>query len=151
MTENIKRGRGRPRKEESRAVDRPKRVPVDDYSGPLHIHNPNPDYRYYWFLDSAIDGFKLFNAQRKGWEFVTTDDGLAISQSFVYKTDNVGSVYRVPGNMKTGEYQYLMKMHVDLYEQYKDLKQAKIDRKEDGMFRADEKEGQYGKARYESE
>jgi hypothetical protein len=147
----VRRGPGRPRKEETRAEDRPERPRMDVNSGPLKIHNPNPDYHYAFVLASSEDGNEIFRKVGNGWELVTTDEGLKISDAFVHKTNSVGSIYRVPEIRTPGRYNYLMKIRKEWHDEDVAAEQAKIDEKEKGIFRADKSEGQYGNARYINE
>jgi hypothetical protein len=120
---------------------------MEHYVGPLHISNPDPDFVYRWTEDRSENGTVITKRLANDWDFVRTDEGLHISQSHAYSSQNVGSIYRVPASKTGGTYLYLMKIPVDWYEEDQAEKQERIDRTEKGLFQVDKKDGQYGARR----
>lgn len=155
-----KRRPGRPRKMDTRAelhitetagapeVATPvrKRSKINDrFDGPLHIPNPDPDYVYRWVIDRADNGVRVTRLRANDWEFVTNEEGLQISDSFLFNgSGNVGSIYRAPANRAANEFYFLMKIRREWYEEDQEAKQSRIDRTEQGLFQVDKKDGQYG-------
>jgi hypothetical protein len=154
-----KRRPGRPRKMDTRAERHPteadkapevttpvrKRKKMQDrFDGPLYIPNPDPDFVYRWVIDRAENGVRVTRLQARDWEFVTNEEGLQISDSFLFNTKNVGSIYRAPANRAANEFYFLMKIKREWYEEDQQEKQDKIDKTEEGLFQVDKKDGQYG-------
>lgn len=148
-----KRGPGRPKtnRDEERAT-RPERVPMSEQGGTLTLIGKNPDFEYYWAVDNSENGHNVYKFQLAGWELSTTenDPGIKIGADFVYQTQNVGSVYRVPAS-KTGGYLYLMRIRKEWYDEDAQRAQKKITDRENGIFSAEKGEGQYGNSGYYTE
>lgn len=142
--ERIKRGPGRPRKEETPVrQNRPRRRQYEE-NGPLYIANPDPNYQYYWAMDFAENGPKVQRLLNRDWEFVTTDDNLEIGSGFEYEVKDVGSVYRVPADQSGQRYHFLMKIPKEWYEEDMLIEQERITKSERKMLEPDKAEGQYG-------
>lgn len=146
--ERIKRGPGRPKIE--RVSGRPERPSTGRSRGKLYVTGTNPDYTYYWAVDTAENGYNIFDFRERGWEFSTkeNDPNIKIGDLYVHTVENVGSVYRVPANKK-GEYHYLMRIRKEWADEDFMRQQQEVDEKESGIFRADKGDGQYGGAHYE--
>lgn len=133
MTEvTKKRGPGRPRKEETRATERPtKRIPIHEQSGTLSVMNKDPDYEYYWELDSDERGTRIARLQLAGWDFAPAD-AHKIGETMVYKSENVGSIIRVPAG-RDGRYLYLMRIRKEWYDEDKKVQSDRIKEQERQM------------------
>lgn len=158
-----KRKPGRPRKGESRAerhvtaadeapeVARPTRKRNklrDNYVGPLHIANPPEGWELRWVEDRADNGATIAKRLANDWTFVTTSEfDLQISQSYVYETSNVGSIYRTPAGKSSPNHLYLMKIPAEWYQEDQDAKEARIAKSESGLFSVDKNDGEYGASR----
>lgn len=129
MTDNVeqpvKRKRGRPRKDETRAVSRPERVPVSGNRDILTVRGKNPEYHYRWVKDTDEDGQRILKFRNAGYEFCGSDEGLQVGQNMVFKSENVGSIVRKPAG--SGEYFYLMRIYKEWYEEDQAAKQREID------------------------
>lgn len=147
----VKRGRGRPRKSESRADSRPRRTPVSGYRDLLVVLGKDPDYHYRFVKDVSDNGTRILRYLNGGYDLVTTDDNLQIGQEYVYKTENIGSVYRVPADPSLGTYYYLMKIRKDWYEEDQELKEDALLDIEESIYGPDENKGQYGSVKVGSQ
>lgn len=149
----VKRGPGRPKtnRDEERA-ERPERIPLSEQGGVLTVIGKDPDFEYFWAVDNSENGHNTYKLTLAGWEFSNTenDPGIKIGSDFVYQTQNVGSVYRVPA-AKTGGYHFLMRIKKDWYDEDARKAQKKISDKEKGIFTAERGEGQYGSSGYYTE
>jgi hypothetical protein len=136
MVEEIKRGRGRPRKDESRVADpqtRPKRTPVSGNRDILTVLGKDPEYEYRWIADYSEDGQRIWRFMQAGYTFVSANT-VEVGQSHVYQSENVGSIVRRPAG-KTGDFLYLMKIPKEFYNEDQAAKQAEIDSVERSMQR----------------
>ena len=144
INEPAKRGRGRPRKNpvgEVTGVTRENRTPVAGFRDILTVEGKDPDYHYRWVLDESEQGRRVFTHQRAGYTFATIEEGLQIGQSNVYKSDNVGSLIRVPND--DGRWLHLMKIPKDWHEDDLKAKAAETDAKE-ASIKNPGLEGTYG-------
>lgn len=144
----VKRGRGRPRKNDvSRAEDvsgRPRvRVPVSGNRDILTIVGKDPAFEYRFVLDGSENGQRIQKFKQAWWELVDGSDGQhTVGQDMVYKTENVGSIIRVPaGNSK---FYYCMRIPKEYYKQDQDAKQTDIAEREKAIIQTDSDNGQYG-------
>ena len=143
----IKRGRGRPRKIERPDVlnaRRPDRVPIHDSRDILTVEGKNPHYEYRWVLDRDESGQRIYKFLNAGYEFATKDvDRLQVGDHMVFKSGNVGSIYRTPAG--GNQYLYLMRIRKDWYEEDQNKKQRDILETERTMIeREKQDEGRYG-------
>ena len=142
----VKRGRGRPRKNvDNRAEEvsgRPRqRVPVSGNRDILTIEGKDPDYVYRFILDGSEDGQRIQKFKAAGYDLVSSD-GHSVGQDMVYKTNNVGSIIRVPaGNSK---FYYCVRIRKEWYKEDQSLKQGEILDREKAITRTDSENGQYG-------
>jgi len=151
MSEQVtvtKRGRGRPRLDEARTEQvsstRPPRVPVSGNRDILTVTGKDPDYVYRWVIDSDERGQRILKFLGAWYEFVRSDDGNhVVGQDAVYKSENVGSIIRVPAG--SGKYQYLMRIRKEYYDADQKSKQDEIRDREKAITRTDSDNGQYGK------
>lgn len=142
--ERVKRGPGRPRKTEKPVERTRRRRKRQDGEGPLHIANPDKDYKYAWVLDTSEAGPNCLKYINRDYEFVTTDDGLQIGSSFEYESKSDGSIYRVPAGKADSRYLFLMKIPKEWYNEDFAEEQRKIDARERNMLKPDKADGQYG-------
>ena len=144
----VKRGRGRPRKNDvDRAEDvsgRPaQRVPVSGNRDILTIQGKDPAFEYRWILDGSEDGQRVQRFRNAWWELVHSDDGQhKVGQDMVYKTENVGSLIRVPAG--SGKFYYLMRIPKEYYKEDQAAKQSDITDREKAITQTDSDNGQYG-------
>jgi len=152
--------RGRPRKEVSRADEnKPTRIPVSGNRDILTVQGKDKDYEYRWIVDADENGHRIFRFMQGGWEFATTEQGLKIGQAAIYKSENVGSILRVPAGKtiaSKGEYQYLMRIKKQFYREDQVAKEKALKETERKSFKADkdmtaEGMGQYGQTDVETE
>jgi len=145
--------RGRPRKEVSRADEnKPTRIPVSGNRDILTVKGKDKDYEYRWVVDSDENGHRIFRFMQGSWEFATTEQGLEIGQMAIYKSENVGSIIRVPAGKtqaSKGEYQYLMRIKKKFYQEDQRAKEKALKETERKAFKADKDMspdgmGQYG-------
>lgn len=143
-----------PKPTESRAEtvsERPNRQSIkESYRNILTVEGKDPNYEYRWILDrygrndddagTYHPGQRIMRFQNSGWELVYSSE-VSVGESHVYKTENVGSIVRIPAGQ--GEFQYLMKIKKEWYDEDQANKQEEIDEIEESMGRAG-KEGQYG-------
>jgi len=145
MMEQVKRKRGRPRKNTPDSIVkavRPKRVPFGAQREILAVSGKDPNYHYRWVLDKNENGNRIMRFLRAGYSFVASDT-VTVGDELVLKTTNYGSIVRQPGN-STGEFLYLMKLPMEYHLEDNKAKQDAIDETENQMRRALD-EGQYGK------
>jgi hypothetical protein len=116
------------------------RPSLDNYRDILTVEGKDPDYHYRWVLDESEIGRRIYFMKRAGYTFVDSDE-VVVGESQVYKTENVGSVVRVPSGEHDSRYLYLMKIPMDLYEHNKDMKQERIDYVERQITRKRPKDG----------
>ena len=144
MTEATKKkAPSRPTKDISRAARPEHRVPIHGMRDKLTVRGKNPDFEYRWVRDTNEDGARIFEFHNAGWDFVQSDSGVQIGQSLVYKTENVGSIIRVPSG--DGEYMYLMFIPKELYDADQAEKAYAIDELERQIIEPQEDDGQYGR------
>ena len=142
-----KRGPGRPRKNDVSRVDvttgRAPRVPVSGNRDILTIEGKDPSFEYRWIIDSAENGQRIQKFGKAWWELVLSDDGQhSVGQDMVYKTENVGSIIRVPAG--TGKFYYLMRIPKEYFAADQNEKQKEIKDRESAMTQTDSDNGQYG-------
>lgn len=133
----------------TRAANRPKRVPMGAHRDVLTVDGLDPGYVHRWVLDAGERGQRILRFELAGYSFCPAD-GLNIGQAMVYKTENVGSIVRVP-NGKSGEYLYLMRINKELYEEDQDSKEANLLDVEKQLRRVSEEEGETGKVKLSSD
>lgn len=132
--------------------ERPERTPLrESYRNILTVDNKDPNYEYRWVLDSYArhddntgkfyPGQRIAKFQGAGWVFVKNDE-VSVGDSYVYKTENIGSIVRVPAGQ--GEYHFLMKIKKEWYEEDQEAKMKQIDDVEKGMKNPKAEMGQYG-------
>lgn len=146
----VKRGRGRPRKNDVSRVEggatRPPRVPVSGNRDILTVEGKDPAFDYRWVLDASESGQRILKFTKAWWEFVTSDDGQhTVGQDMVYKTENVGSIVRVPAG--SGKFYYLMRIPKEYYAADQKAKQDDINEREQAITQTDSDNGQYGEVK----
>jgi len=146
----IKRGRGRPRKNDVSRVEggaeRPARVPVSGNRDILTIEGKDPAFAYRWVLDSSENGQRIMKFTSAWWDLVHNDDEQhRVGQDMVYKTENVGSIIRVPAG--SGKFYYLMRIPNEYYEADQVSKQKDINEREQTITQTDSENGQYGEVK----
>jgi hypothetical protein len=116
----------------------------------LHVENPDPAFKYFWPLDASPSGQNCFRYLQNGWEFVTKDDKLLIGDSCIFDAGgSLGSIYRVPAVRPENMYHFFMKLPKEWADEDDAEAQAKITAREQALFTADKKDGQYGHTGYE--
>ncbi len=141
----VKRGSGRPPKVKSPLdikVTRETRVPMGGFRDILSVANKDPNYHYTWPLDLSENGTQIARFLQAGYEFVRSEEQAIIGEASVYQTENIGSVYRVPGG--GGYYHYLMKIPMEFYEDDKRRHSEVVDRSERALTGKFSEEGFYG-------
>lgn len=137
-----KRGAGRPPKEGRYRlnVKRDTRIAVGGYRDILTLENTDPDYHYYWELDSSETGPTIHRRLLAGYSFVQDDEGVLVGQASVFKSEAVGSILRVPNG--DGRYLYLLKIPMEWYEEDREAIEQRINETEDAI-RGPQLEGGY--------
>lgn len=98
---------GRPRvKVPKSGVTRETRVPIDGARDVLTVVGKDPNYFYYWELDSDENGNRIHKRRMAGYEFVQSGT-VKVGQASVYKSHEHGSLIRHPSG---GDYLYLMRI-----------------------------------------
>ena len=130
-----KRGRGRPRKvdieAEKNRVTKETRVPLGGFRNILTVENKDPNYHYFWAIDETEGGTAIARAQQAGYEFVRPEEGVVVGEASVFKTENVGSIIRVPAG--GGMFHYLMKMPMAFYEDDQRRHNERVDQTESAL------------------
>lgn len=129
----IKRGKGRPDKRGRYRlnVTRDTRVPVGGYRDILTLENTDPDFHYYWEIDTSETGPNIHKRLRAGYDFVRDDEGVIVGQASVFKTESVGSILRVPNG--DGRYLYLMKIPMEWFLEDMERNNQVVDETEDAL------------------
>lgn len=127
---------GQSRAEPMRPADwRPRSI--GDYRDILGVIGKNSNFVYRFVLSKKDFSKRIYDALRAGWEFVdaTKEKHLILGDHAVAKTDQHGSLYRIPaGNTTPDDYLYLMKMRKEDAEYVQALKERDIKRGEDAIF-----------------
>jgi len=124
-------------------TDRPKRVPINGMErNILSVDGCDPEYVYRWVLDVSEDGTRIERFKSASYEFAPSD-GLTVGDQAVYQSKSKGSVVRAPAG-RDGNYQYLMRIPKEFYDEDLEAKAAAVDATEQQMKRPSE-DGQYGK------
>lgn len=128
----------RPTKKESRAEtlnSRPERVPLTGHRDKLTVRGKDPEYQYRFVkdvCDTVTDnsgsiqlkpGNRILRFQAAGWEFVNSDD-VQVGAADVYKTENIGSIVRIPAGLN--EFLYLMRIRKDWYQEDQKTKEKEL-------------------------
>jgi len=142
-----KRGPGRPRKHDVSRADastgRAPRVPIAGNRDILTVGGKDPSFSYRWILDASENGQRIMKFNKAWWDLVHSDDGQhTVGQDMVYKTDNVGSIIRVPAG--SGKFYYLMRILKEYYDADQVSKSNEIAEREQAMTQTDNNNGQYG-------
>jgi len=103
---------------------RPERIPVSGQRDILTVRGKDPAYVYRWVKDEHENGQRMLKFKDAGYEFVINGDSVSVGQNHVYKSENVGSLIRVPAGQ--GEFLYLMKQLKEFYEEDQAVKQSEI-------------------------
>ncbi len=133
---------GRPRKYVAKTgITKETRVPVEGLRDILTVEGKDPNFHYYWELDSDETGTNIYKRLRAGYEFVQADT-VIVGQANVYKSSNVGTIVRVPN--PDGRYLYLMRIPKDWHED--DLKAQELRNKESeqSIYEDANQSGRYG-------
>ena len=93
--------------------------------------NKDPDFQYYWELDGDERGTKIAKLQLAGWDFAPAD-AHKVGETMVYKSENVGSIIRVPAG-RDGRYLYLMRIKREWYDEDKSKQTNRIKEQERQM------------------
>ena len=125
------------------STERPARVPVSGNRDILTVAGKDPSFAYRWILDSSENGQRIMKFNKAWWDLVHSDDGQhTVGQDMVYKSENVGSIIRVPAG--SGNFYYLMRIPKEYYNKDQDLKQSDITDHEKAITQTDSDNGQYG-------
>lgn len=144
MEGQVKRGRGRPRKEVAavvaeQVVVRPKRTPVSGSRDVLAVQlrkDVRSRFSPRWVKDVDVNGSRVLRFLNAGYTFVRAEEVDSVGAESVQKASDVGNVIRVPaGKEYTASgapmYLYLMKIPKEFYEEDQSAKQQKISELED--------------------
>ncbi len=119
-------------------------VPVAGAQDILTVENKDPDFFYYWVVDTQEGGSQIFKHKRAGYKMVDADaEPLVVGSDSVYKTEKDGSIYRVPA--RSGGFHFLMKLPMELYEMYQEEREVRLQQTEASVFSPNEEQGQYGR------
>jgi hypothetical protein len=125
-----------------------KRVPVSGMRDILTVYGKDPAFEYRFVKDEHENGSRIARFTRGGWEFTRPDkhNQIIIGQEAVYKTEQDESIIRFPAG--SGQFNYLMQIRKELYDEDQKTKQDNIDELEStmtGTRTSDDNElGQYG-------
>lgn len=146
----------RPTAKESRAStlsDRPERIPLVGHRDKLTVRGKDPAFVYRFVKDvpgivqdnsgsiQLTPGQRIMRFQQAGWEFVQAED-VEVGANNVYKTENVGSIVRVPAG--TNEFLYLMRIKREWYEEDQKAKDKLLIDAERQFSGPTQEEGMYG-------
>ena len=124
---------------QSRAEDRPSRVPVGVQKAITTVYDQDVNYVYRWVndVDDRIERFKL-----GGWEIVDSKS-VRVGQRSVDSTGKMsGTISRNVGSSRTA---FLMRIKKEYYEQDQAEKARIIKESEDAMLKKENNaEGRYG-------
>lgn len=144
MMSNTRKQSLKPAAHESRAESvsgRPDRQKLrDGFRNILTVEGQDPNYSYRWVLDHhntynddsnrLNPGQRILQMQHLGWEFVKNNE-VTVGDASVLKTENVGSIVRIPAGQ--GEYQYLMRIKKEYRDEDQAIKQKEIEEVEDSI------------------
>lgn len=123
---------------ETRATNRPERIPVSGNRDILTVRNQDPAYVYRWVNDTEdrIERFKL-----GGWEHV---EDANVGQRTADRADAIkGTVSKYVGANRTA---YLMRIKREWYEEDQASKEKILKEREEAMLLNEKNaEGRYGK------
>ena len=142
----------RPAKSESRVETTNRtarqRIPVGKaHRDILTLNGKDPDFMYRWVHDVHENGQRILRFIDGGWEHVKSED-VSVGDNMVFKSDNVGSIVRVP-TLDGSTYMYAMRIPKEYYEEDQMAKLSYVDELEaqtKKKLRPDEgnENGQYG-------
>lgn len=144
-TQQPKRGKGRPSKYGRYRinVNRKNRVPVGGFRSILTVEGKDPDFHYYWEIDSSETGPNIMKRLRAGYEFVREEENVIVGEASVFQSEAVGSVYRVPNG--DGRYLFLMRIPMEWYKEDMEAIQQQVDQREEALY-GPEIQGEYGRS-----
>lgn len=131
MSDDVKRGPGRPPKEErlSRAQQRARqireerkgrRVALDGMDQKLEVHGKEDGFHYRWVND---EGTRIASLKERGYEFVASNEVIAASDE---EGDNISQTV---GTQKTNRplKGFLMRIPSEIYEEDQKIRQRRVD------------------------
>jgi len=135
MNDQVKRGPGRPRRQDPNQASDLDNIPTSELAPGLRRRNigefgknvmgftgdKDPNYEYRIFNDT---GTRIAQALELGWEIVE-DDG-ELGDADADKASAVGSQVRRTVNRSTGTQGVLMRIRKEWYRQYQQAKQARV-------------------------
>ncbi len=146
-----------PRPANRQTENKPARVPVSGLRDILSVYGKDPGKEYRFIVDNDENGMRIQTFKRGGWEFTQSGDhsSIQVGQECVYKSERSnGSIVRQPsGTGKDGsvQYNYLMEIKKEWFEEDKAAKNASIDETESaitGKVSSEDNElGQYGEVK----
>ena len=146
----------KPSKSETRAEavsERPSRIKLDGYRNILSVDGRDPAFEYRFIKDVSLEraqseglvdwkpGQRISRFQAAGWQLVKSSE-VKVGENTVYKTENLGSVVRVPAG--NDEFLFLMKIHKDWYDEDQQAKLRAILDTEKQYSGETQEEGMYG-------
>lgn len=123
---------------QTRATNRPERIPVSGNRDILTVKNQDPAFVYRWVndIDDRIERFKL-----GGWEHV---ENMEVGQRTADRTTEVKGI--VSKHVGAGRTSYLMRIKREWYEEDQTAKENTLKDREEAMLQHDKNaEGRYGK------
>lgn len=99
----------------------------------LALSNQNPNFVYYWVLDSDERGSRVSYMSEDGWEMVDSKrDQVKVGGDSVYDSPVSGSIYRA--HNRDGRFLYLMRIRREWYEQDQKDKDKVLREQEEQIF-----------------
>ncbi len=141
---------GRPRKYVPKTgVSRETRVPIAGMRDVIpEIQGKDPNFRYYFELDSDETGARINRRLRAGYTFVQAEE-VDVPGTYVYSASNVGTIVRVP-NANNG-FLYLMKIPMEWYLEDVKAEENKVKETEETIYADSKEEGRYGSVKLSRE
>ncbi len=141
---------GRPRKYVPKTgVSREARVPIAGMRDVIpEVLDKDPNYHYYWELDSDETGARINRRLRAGYAFVQSEE-VDVPGTYVYASSNVGSIIRAP-NLGSG-FLYLMKIPMEWHLEDTKAQEAIADQTEETIYEDSVQEGRYGSVKLSRE
>lgn len=126
------------------------RRPVKEFRDKLTLTGQDPRFVYRFVKDSTEMGNRILRFLQAGYVFVKSDEEIEVGENYVHKSDNVGSIIRVPAGETTPDrlnWLYLMKVKKEWYDEDQRAKAEEIDAVENTITQPRNDLGQYGEVK----
>jgi hypothetical protein len=123
--ERLKRNTDRPNRTDTRAEDRPKRVPINGEFDLLNVTGVRPGYHPCWVNENRVLTYKA-----AGYDFVMTD-GVKFGEHHVHQANPHGARY--VRNVGNGMLAYLMEIPQEYYDEDREAESRIVDEQEESI------------------